>query len=112
MAHIRDELHQTVALIEEAARVARNGRMPLVLSHHKCAGPSQWGKSLESLALIDQLHQNQGVHLDAYPYEAGSTVLRPDLVDGVIEILITNSTPHPRWPATGWRTLPPEWATT
>lgn len=101
VAHIRDELHQTVAAIEEAARVARTGRMPLVLSHHKCAGPSQWGRSRESLALLDRLHHNQEVHLDAYPYEAGSTVLRPDLVDGVIDILITSSSAHPemggRW---------------
>ncbi len=112
VAHIRDELHQTVAAIEEAARVARTGRMPLVLSHHKCAGPSQWGKSLESLALIDQLHQNQEVHLDAYPYEAGSTVLRPDLVDGVIEILITNSTPHPDMAGRWLADIAAEWGST
>ena len=29
--------------------------------------------------------------MDVYPYIAGSTVLREDLVDGVIDILITGS---------------------
>jgi N-acyl-D-amino-acid deacylase len=33
--------------------------------------------------------------LDAYPYVAGSTVLRPDLVDDVIEVMVTWSEPYP-----------------
>jgi N-acyl-D-amino-acid deacylase len=33
--------------------------------------------------------------MDVYPYTAGSTVLRDDLVDGVIDILITRSEPYP-----------------
>jgi N-acyl-D-amino-acid deacylase len=47
------------------------------------------------LALLDRLAKTQEVGLDAYPYRAGSTLLRTDLVDGVIEILITRSDPHP-----------------
>ncbi len=109
VVHVRDELHDMVAAIEEAASVAKNGRMPLVLSHHKCAGPSQWGKSLESLALIDRLHRDQEVHLDAYPYEAGSTVLRSDLVDGVIDILITQSIPHPEMAGRRLADIADEW---
>ena len=33
--------------------------------------------------------------MDVYPYTAGSTVLREDLVDGIIDILITGSQAHP-----------------
>jgi N-acyl-D-amino-acid deacylase len=33
--------------------------------------------------------------MDVYPYTAGSTVLREDLVDGVIDIRVTWSDPHP-----------------
>jgi N-acyl-D-amino-acid deacylase len=33
--------------------------------------------------------------MDVYPYVAGSTVLREDLVDGVIDVLLTWSDPHP-----------------
>jgi N-acyl-D-amino-acid deacylase len=47
------------------------------------------------LALIDRLATRQSVGMDVYPYTAGSTVLREDLVDGVIDILITGSEPYP-----------------
>jgi hypothetical protein len=66
-----------------------------VLSHHKCAGVRNWGRAAETLGLIDAARQTQPIHLDCYPYTAGSTVIRPDLADGEIEILINWSTPHP-----------------
>jgi len=93
--HIRDELEGIVAAMEEAARTARRAGLPLVLSHHKCAGPANWGRTHETLALMDRLATRQAIGLDVYPYTAGSTVLREDLVDGVIDIIITGSEPHP-----------------
>jgi N-acyl-D-amino-acid deacylase len=69
--------------------------VPLVISHHKCAGPAQWGRTRETLPLIEGLAERQPVAMDAYPYLAGSTVLREDLVDGVIEVMLTWSEPHP-----------------
>ena len=65
-----------------------------MLSHHKCAGPANWGRTRETLPLIEQLARQQDIGMDVYPYTAGSTVLREDLVDGVIDILITGSQPH------------------
>ncbi|MDR2113373.1 MAG: D-aminoacylase [Candidatus Accumulibacter sp.] len=93
--HIRTELEGIREAMEEAARVARQGGLPLVFSHHKCAGPANWGRTHETLALIDRLSTRQPVGLDVYPYTAGSTVLREDLVDGVIDIIITGSEPYP-----------------
>jgi N-acyl-D-amino-acid deacylase len=93
--HIRDEMDGIVAAIEEAARTARRARLPLVVSHHKCAGPANWRRSGETLALIDRLATRQPIGLDVYPYTAGSTVLREDLVDGVIDVIITQSEPYP-----------------
>ncbi len=93
--HIRDELDGIVAAMEEAARTARRAALPLVLSHHKCAGPANWGRTHETLALMDRLATRQAIGLDVYPYTAGSTVLREDLVDGLIDIIITGSEPHP-----------------
>ncbi len=93
--HIRDELDGIVAAMEEAARTARRAGLPLVLSHHKCAGPANWGRTHETLALMDHLATRQAIGLDVYPYTAGSTVLREDLVDGLIDIIITGSEPHP-----------------
>ena len=66
-----------------------------MLSHHKCAGPANWGRTRETLPLIEALAREQEIGMDVYPYTAGSTVLREDLVDGVIDILITGSSNHP-----------------
>src|SRR5690606_23310801 len=93
--HVRDELRGIVQAIEEAALTARTASAPLVLSHHKCAGPENWGRTAETLPLIERLAREQPIAMDVYPYTAGSTVLREDLVDGVIDILITGSEAHP-----------------
>jgi N-acyl-D-amino-acid deacylase len=93
--HIRDELAGIVPALQEAALTARQSGLPLVISHHKCAGPDNWGRTRETLPLIESLAKGQEIGMDVYPYTAGSTVLREDLVDGIIDILITGSQPHP-----------------
>ncbi|MBA2673540.1 D-aminoacylase [Ramlibacter sp.] len=93
--HIRDELAGIVPALHEAARTARHAGLPLVISHHKCAGPANWGRTRETLPLVDELARGQEIALDVYPYTAGSTVLREDLVDGIIDVLVTGSRPHP-----------------
>jgi N-acyl-D-amino-acid deacylase len=94
-AHIRDEAKDVIASLDEAFTAARDAGLPLVISHHKCAGPANWGRSFETLAHIDAARRGQPIGLDAYPYVAGSTVLRPDLVDDVIEVMVTWSDPYP-----------------
>lgn len=94
-AHIRDEYDGVAEALTEAFDVSREGRVPLVISHHKCAGVKNWGRSGETLGLIDRERTRQSVHLDCYPYAAGSTVLREDLADGQIDVLVNWSTPYP-----------------
>ena len=93
--HIRDELAGILPALQEAAQTARQSGLPLVISHHKCAGPANWGRTKETLPLIEELARGQEIGMDVYPYTAGSTVLREDLVDGIIDVLITSSQPHP-----------------
>ncbi len=93
--HIRDEMRGILEALNEAADTARQAGAALLLSHHKCAGYANWGRVKETLPLIEQLALRQPIRMDVYPYTAGSTVLREDLVDGHIEILITGSEPHP-----------------
>lgn len=93
--HIRDEMAAILPALQEAALTARQAGLPLVLSHHKCAGPANWGRTRETLPLIEALAREQEIGMDVYPYTAGSTVLREDLVDGMIDILITGSAAHP-----------------
>ncbi|KZS00896.1 Uncharacterized protein APZ42_002626, partial [Daphnia magna] len=93
--HLRDEMAGVLAAIEEAADTAHQAGLPLQISHHKCAGHRQWGRAIETLALIERLARRQDLGLDVYPYLAGSTVLREDLVDGHTPIRLTWSAPHP-----------------
>lgn len=99
--HIRTELDGILEALDEACTTARLAGVRVILSHHKCAGPANWGRTVETLAYIDRMRAQQPLGLDAYPYVAGSTVLREDLVDGVIDILVTWSDTHPemagRW---------------
>ena len=107
--HIRDELAGILPALQEAALTARQSGLPLVISHHKCAGPANWGRTRETLPLIEQLAGGQELAMDVYPYTAGSTVLREDLVDGVIDILITGSQPHPEMGGRYIKDIAAEW---
>jgi len=111
-AHIRDERDAIVEALQEAFAVTTPGRTPLVLSHHKCAGVRNWGRAGETLGLIDAARQTRPVHLDCYPYTAGSTVIRPDLADGEVEILINWSTPHPDTAGRTLKSIAAEWGIT
>lgn len=93
--HLRSEMQAIIEAMREAGDCAFAAGVPLVISHHKCAGPAQWGRTRETLPLVDTLAERQQIALDVYPYVAGSTVLREDLVDGVIDVMLTWSDPHP-----------------
>jgi N-acyl-D-amino-acid deacylase len=111
-AHIRDERDGIVEALQEAFAVTKPGRTPLVLSHLKCAGVRNWGRAAETLGVIDAARKTQPVHLDCYPYTAGSTVIRPDLADGEVEILINWSTPHPAMAGRTLKSIAEEWGMT
>jgi N-acyl-D-amino-acid deacylase len=110
--HIRDELAGILPALQEAALTARQSGLPLVISHHKCAGPANWGRTRETLPLIEALARGQEIGMDVYPYTAGSTVLREDLVDGIIDILITGSQPHPEVGGRYLANIAAEWGVT
>ncbi|NGM48800.1 D-aminoacylase [Caulobacter sp. 602-2] len=108
-AHIRDEREGIIEALKEAFAVAAPSGAPLILSHHKCAGVRNWGRAAETLGLIDQTRQSQPVHLDCYPYTAGSTIIRPDLADGEVEILVNWSEPHPEMAGRTLAAIAAEW---
>lgn len=93
--HIRNEYEGVADALREAFATARTAQTPLIISHHKCAGVRNWGRSAETLGLIDAAAKTQPVCLDCYPYTAGSSVLNPDLCDGEIRVLINSSETHP-----------------
>lgn len=93
--HMRDEADQIEASLAETFSTAKQAGVAVVISHHKCAGVNNWGRSIATLAAIDQARQLHPVGLDVYPYAASSTVLMPELMDDQIRVLITWSEPAP-----------------
>lgn len=93
--HLRSETETIVQAIDEAARIGKHADVPVLISHLKCAGIANWGRSSEVLAHLDQTRRGQPVGCDCYPYAAGSSTLDLRQVDERVKIQITWSKPHP-----------------
>ncbi len=107
--HMRDEHDGVLDSLRESFETANRAQVPIVISHHKCAGPKNWGRSKETLALIDEARAQQRVSLDAYPYIAGSTVLEPEMVDTDIRICVSWSVPYPEMAGRDLSDIAAEW---
>lgn len=93
--HMRDEADGIMQSLEESFTTANTASVPLIISHHKCMGQRNFGRSVETLARIDAAAQTQSVSFDAYPYIAGSSVLLPELAAKSSSTRVTWSTPFP-----------------
>ncbi|MBV8672314.1 MAG: amidohydrolase family protein, partial [Acidobacteriaceae bacterium] len=93
--HLRSETAAILDAMDEAFRIGRENAVPVVISHLKCAGVDNWGRSGEILEALDRARQSQAVSCDSYPYAAGSSTLDLRQVDERVEIRITWSEPHP-----------------
>ena len=108
-SHMRNEHEGVLDAMREVFEAARIGRAPLLISHHKCAGKRNWGRSDETLALIDTARISQDVSVDIYPYEAASSVLDPELIEEDTPVLITWSSPHPEQSGNYLTNIAQEW---
>lgn len=93
--HLRSEFEPILEALDEAFRVGRQAKVPVVVSHHKCAGAQNWGRTVETLALFDKVRAQQDVACDCYPYSASSSTLDMKQITADFDIVITWSTPHP-----------------
>jgi N-acyl-D-amino-acid deacylase len=93
--HMRDEGPQVLDSIRESAEIGERAKLPVVISHHKCAGRPNWGRSVETLALIDGMRRKQTLDIDVYPYIASSTVLLPARIKDAERVMVTWSRSHP-----------------
>ena len=110
--HMRDEEDHVLDSIEESYRTARAARLPLLISHHKCANVGNWGRTRETLGLIERLGKRHPINFDVYPYVAGSTILREDLVTDRFRIMVTWSVPHPEMRGRDLSDVASEWGLT
>ncbi len=87
VSHIRDEGERLLDAVAEAIEIGRQAGLPVQISHHKSAGRENWGRTKDSIRLIEQ-SRSDGVDVafDVYPYTAASTILgalarRPEAPD-------------------------------
>jgi N-acyl-D-amino-acid deacylase len=92
---MRSESATILDAMREAFTIGRESRVPIIISHLKCAGIANWGRSSEVLATLEAAQKFQPVACDCYPYAAGSSTLDLRQVDDRVKITITWSTPHP-----------------
>ncbi|RYJ01937.1 MAG: D-aminoacylase [Acetobacteraceae bacterium] len=95
--HMRDEADKVCASIEETLKIGKRLGVPVWISHHKCSMPENYGRSVQTLALLEASVALQEVAYDMYPYPAGSTVLMPDRLRDDVRVIITWSVPHPEF---------------
>ncbi len=93
--HLRTEFDEIIAALDEAFEIGEHARAPIVVSHLKCAGAGNWGRSGEVLKKIEQAAANHPVACDCYPYCASSSTLDLQQVTSDFDIVITWSKPHP-----------------
>lgn len=95
--HLRDEGDTVMDCLEETFHIGRELGVPVVISHHKLVGQANHGRSVQTLARIGEQMQMQAVCLDCYPYNASSTILEPELVDGAARVIVTWSKALPQF---------------
>jgi len=88
-SHIRDEGDHVLESMTEAMTIANDLGVRQVLSHHKVIGRGNFGRSRETLALLDEARRTNDVCLDCYPYSASSTVLSKTAAQAAQRVLIT-----------------------
>ncbi|HEX7748952.1 MAG TPA: D-aminoacylase [Bordetella sp.] len=93
--HLRTEFDAILEAMQEAYDVGTHARVPVIISHLKCAGAGNWGRSREVLASLDTAGRRLPVGCDCYPYAASSSTLDLKQVTSDFDIDITWSTPHP-----------------
>ena len=93
--HMRTETDAILDAMDEAFRIGRYAQSPVVISHLKCAGIANWGRSGEVLHALEHARTTQQIGCDCYPYAAGSSTLDLKQVDPRVKIEITWSANYP-----------------
>ena len=81
-SHIRGEGDTLLDAVDEAIEIGRRAELPVQIAHHKAARPPNWGKTAQTLEMM-QAARAGGVDVayDAYPYIASSSGLGSLLPD-------------------------------
>lgn len=84
-SHIRNEGDSVAVAIREAIQIGYLNNMPVEISHFKVSGQQNWGRSKETIAMIEAARsKGVDVTIDQYPYTASSTSLSTLIPDEIL----------------------------
>lgn len=92
--HLRTEFDEILTALDEAFEIGEHAKAPIIVSHLKCAGAGNWGRSGQVLKKLEMAANNHPVGCDCYPYSASSSTLDLQQVTSDFDIVITWSEPH------------------
>ena len=83
--HMRDEGDSVISAINEAITIGREADIPVEISHFKLSGQQNWGRSRETVPMIEAARK-EGIEvtIDQYPYTASSTSISTLLPDEIL----------------------------
>src|SRR5438445_111266 len=90
-SHMRDEASRVQESVRETIAIGEQGGLPTQVSHHKVIGKGNWGKSVETLKLIDEA-RSRGVEDLVRSLGHPATMIASD---GEVPIF-GRGAPHPR----------------
>ena len=80
-SHQRDDASKVLDSVRETIAIGEQGGLPTQVTHHKIIGTANWGKSVDTLRLIDEARaRGVDVTSDQYPYTASSTSVSSALI--------------------------------
>jgi N-acyl-D-amino-acid deacylase len=81
-SHMRDEAERVVDSVRDTIKIGEEGHLPTQVTHHKTMGKANWGKSVDTLRLIDEARaRGVDVTMDQYPHTAASTTIQGGLLE-------------------------------
>ena len=109
VTHMRDEGDRVAEALEETFAVGRAAGCGVHVSHHKCAGLANHGRSVETLGMIAAAMERQDVGLDTTPWTASSTMLNSGRHRQATRVIVAESEPHPEAAGHDLADLAAEW---
>src|SRR6476619_6316522 len=74
ISHMREEAGHILDSVKETIRIGEEGGLPTQITHHKIIGQPNWGRSVDTLRLVEEARaRGVDVTIDQYPYTASST---------------------------------------
>jgi N-acyl-D-amino-acid deacylase len=107
--HLRTEFDGIIGALDEAFSLGKSVGSPVVISHLKCAGKQNWGRSKEVIAHVKKAQMSHEINCDCYPYHASSSTLDLNQVTEDFEIFITWSQTEPDMVGSTLADIAKEW---